>query len=117
MREVSSLLHQRIVIWRQDEIIENIEVDQSYYMAEVNHVDRRNFNMNLANIEPCNSEGDIYSPMKSALYFLSLRENGFQWDQEIMEEENDEEGVQELRLTGWGMRKRIMFESTFFENI
>lgn len=33
---VPSSLYQHISIWRNDGIMENIEVDQSYYMAEVN---------------------------------------------------------------------------------
>ena len=40
---ISSSMHQRVAIWREDGIVENIEVDQSYYMEEVNQVDRRNF--------------------------------------------------------------------------
>ena len=43
----------KITIWRNDGIVKNIEADQGHYMAEVNHVDKRNFNKNLANIIPC----------------------------------------------------------------
>lgn len=28
---VPSIVHQRIIIWRKDDIMENIEADQSYY--------------------------------------------------------------------------------------
>lgn len=90
-----------ITIWREDGIVENIEVDQSYYIVEVNHVDRRNFGRNLANICPCNLAGDFYSPSKNALYFLKLCHNGFQWDREIMSEDNDKEGSQEILPVGW----------------
>jgi len=33
---VPSSMHQRISIWRGDGTIENIEADQSYFLAEVN---------------------------------------------------------------------------------
>ena len=59
------------------------------YNTEVNHVDRRNFDRNLANIGPCNPAGEAYSPSKNALYFLTLHPNGFQWDREIMGETKD----------------------------
>lgn len=36
-------LHQRISIWLPNGIVENIKSDQGYYMANVSHVSRRNF--------------------------------------------------------------------------
>src|SRR4051812_18107243 len=74
---VPSTMHQRLTIWRQDGIVENIEGDQSYYMAEVNQVNKTNFDRNLANIGPCHAAEDIYTPNKNALYYLSLHTNGF----------------------------------------
>ena len=50
---VPSSMHQRISIWRDDGIIENIEVDQSYFLAEVNQITWKFFYKNLANIAPC----------------------------------------------------------------
>ena len=50
MGVVPPSLHQRIAIWRNDKILENVEVDQGYYMAEVNHMDKRNFDKNLAKL-------------------------------------------------------------------
>jgi len=35
---VPSILHQRIAIWRKDGLVENIEADQSYFLAEVNNI-------------------------------------------------------------------------------
>ena len=35
---VPSSMHQRVTIWRPDDIVENIEADQSYYLGEVNNV-------------------------------------------------------------------------------
>ncbi|XP_050916744.1 uncharacterized protein LOC127131899 [Lathyrus oleraceus] len=71
--EVPSTMHQRISIWREDGVVENVEADQSYFMAEVNHVDR-----NLAHIGPCHPAEEGYTPNKNALYFLTLHPNGFQ---------------------------------------
>lgn len=48
-----SSLHQRVVIWREDEIRENIKEDQGYLMVEINHMDWRNFDRSLENIAPC----------------------------------------------------------------
>lgn len=45
---VPAMLHQNLSIWHPDEIIENIEADQSYSMAEVNHVYGKHFGKNLA---------------------------------------------------------------------
>lgn len=37
---VPLILHQKISIWREDGIDENIEADQSYFLVAVNHVDK-----------------------------------------------------------------------------
>ncbi|XP_050876196.1 uncharacterized protein LOC127079884 [Lathyrus oleraceus] len=35
-----SLMHQRIIIWRPDGIVENIEADQGYFNTSIKHIDR-----------------------------------------------------------------------------
>lgn len=53
-------------------IVEHIEADQSFFRAEVNHVDKWNFDRQLANISPCRPTGsdidfkgvDVYYSMK-----------------------------------------------------
>jgi len=50
---VPLVMHQRIVIWRDDGMVKNIEADQSYFLVEVNQVKRKTFEENLANIAPC----------------------------------------------------------------
>lgn len=83
-----SLLHQRILIWRDDDIVENIEADQSYFIADVNHVNKRNFNMNLAKIAPCNLVGFAYMPSDKAFYSLYFHPtHGFRMDREIVGDE------------------------------
>jgi len=57
---VSSTLHQRVAIWREDGLVENIEADQSYFLAEVNNITKNNFDKQLASISPCTSLGPKY---------------------------------------------------------
>lgn len=59
---VPSTLHQRICIWRQDGIVENIEADQSYYMVETNKVRKKHSDINLAKIFPCYVAEEVYTP-------------------------------------------------------
>jgi len=40
---VPSTLHQRLSIWREDGLVENIEADESYFLAEVNTITKENF--------------------------------------------------------------------------
>lgn len=78
-------LYQRIMIWRNDGIMENMEADQGYYTAEVNHVDKRNFYKNLANIAPCIPVGFVHMPLEEEFYSLKLHPtHGFMWDVQIM---------------------------------
>lgn len=74
-------MHQRITIWRSDGIVENIEADQIYLMAEVNHADKSNFEKNLTHIAPCNSAGSDFSPTGNIFCSLYLHPtHGCQWD-------------------------------------
>jgi hypothetical protein len=57
VRAVFSTLHQRIAIWREDGLVENIEADQSYFQAEVNNITKKNFDKQLATIPPVISLG------------------------------------------------------------
>lgn len=76
-----SSLHQRIEIWSGDGIVENIEVSQGYYTAKVNHVDKRNFNKNLANIASCAPVEFAYIPLEEVFFCLKLYStHGFTWD-------------------------------------
>lgn len=73
--EVPSMLHQRASIWLEYGILENIEVDQSYYMVKVNKVGKKHFDRNLAKIPPCYVAEDVYTPQKDVAYFLNLQPN------------------------------------------
>ena len=82
--------------------MENIEAYKSYYTAKVNHVERRNFDRNMANIGPCNPAEEGFEPNKNALYFLTLHPTGFQWDREIMWDGQEIEETSSVQPTGWG---------------
>lgn len=74
---VPSSMHQRIIIWHPDGIVENIEADQGYFKTPINHTDRRQFYKHLANIAPCDSV-DLLSLLTNAYCSLSLHPyNGF----------------------------------------
>lgn len=78
---VPSTLHQRISIWCPDDIVENIEADQSYFMVDVNHVGIKNFGKNLGKIPTCYPTETSYTPQKDAFSFLNLHAtHGFIWD-------------------------------------
>lgn len=67
--------------------MENIEVDQSYFMAEVNHVGRSNFEKNLAHIAPSNPAGFDFTPAENAFCSLYIHPtHGFQWDIKVVGE-------------------------------
>ena len=56
-------------------------------MAEVNHVDKMNFDKNLANIAPCTPARFAYIPLEDAFYSLKLHPtHEFMWDREIIGE-------------------------------
>jgi hypothetical protein len=38
-----STLHQRLAVWKDNGLVENIEGDQSYFFAEVNNITKKNF--------------------------------------------------------------------------
>ncbi|KEH39965.1 hypothetical protein MTR_1g016990 [Medicago truncatula] len=85
---VPSSMHQRISIWRDDgiveniDIVENIEADQSYFLAKVNQITRKTFDKNLANIAPCSS---AKSDDANQTYASSMKlhpTHGFMWKRE-----------------------------------
>lgn len=59
---VPSTLHQRVAVWREDGIVENIEIDQSYYKDEFGKVRRKDFDINLGKILPCYAAEEVNTP-------------------------------------------------------
>lgn len=97
---MSSILNQRVAIWREDDIVENIEVDRSYYKVEISRVGTEDFDRNLTKIPPCYATKDVYTPKKDAIYFLNPHTNyTFIWVKERVESQVVEEGS--LPPTRW----------------
>lgn len=79
--------------------MENVEANQGYYIEELNHVDKRNFDKNLATLTPCKPSGFAYMPLEEAFYSLKLHPtHGFMWDKEI----TGERSYDTIQPTGWG---------------
>lgn len=86
---VPSFMHERIIIWHPDGIVENIEADHNYFKTPINHVDRRQFDKHLANIAPCNPANFVFTPDDEAYCSLYLHPtNGFHWDREVVGEDD-----------------------------
>lgn len=82
-------MHQRIIIWRPDGIMENIEAYQGYFKTPINHTDRCQFDTYLANIAPCDSADFAFTPDDNAYCSLLLHPyNGFRWDKEVVDEDD-----------------------------
>jgi len=48
-----SSMHQKVIIWRDDGPVEDVEANQSYFLAEVDNMTRKTFKKNFAKIVPC----------------------------------------------------------------
>ena len=70
---VPSTLHQRIAIWRKDGLVENIEANQSYFLAEMNNITKKNFDKQLANIPPVMSLSPKYTISEDEIYSMKLQ--------------------------------------------
>lgn len=72
-------------------------------MAEVNHVDRRNFDKNLGNIAPYRPADFAFDPNDETYYSLHIHLTyAFQWDREVVGEDLEFEGASYIQPTGWG---------------
>ena len=58
---VPSSMHQKVVIWRDDVSVEDVEADKSYFLDEVYNITRKTFEKNLARIAPCSFAEDCGS--------------------------------------------------------
>ena len=88
MGAVPSTLHQRIAIWREDGLVEYIEADKSYFLAEVNSITKKNIDKQLASIPPCISLGPKYEVRENEMCSMKLHPYvGFIWEREIMDQD------------------------------
>lgn len=94
-------MHQRIIIWCLDGIVENIEVYQGYFKTPINHIDRRQFDKHLANITLCDPTNFAFTPDDNAYYSLySHPNNGFWGDIEVVGEDFGYLGASGVDPTG-----------------
>lgn len=86
--------------------MENIDADQSYFMDEVNHVDKSKFKQNLTHITPCNPAGFDFSPTDNTFFSFYLHPtHGFQWNKEVVDKEDfGYGGTKGIQPTGWGSK-------------
>jgi len=83
---VPSIVQQRLVVLREDGLVENIEADQSYFLAEVNTITKENFDKLLTNIPPCISLGPTYEVQDDDMFSMQvIPKYSFQWHREIAE--------------------------------
>jgi len=100
---VPSSMHQRIAILREDGLVENIEVDQSYFLVIVNQVTRKTFEKNLANILPCSAVEYGFVDQKNVGSVRLHPTHGFMWEGEMIDPTSLEEGV--IPPTGWNVEE------------
>ncbi|CAJ2652047.1 unnamed protein product [Trifolium pratense] len=80
---VPSTMHQRLIIWREDGLVENVEADQSAYVSETGTVTLQNFDKNLASIAPCGEQDAAFDPNEVCLdgsTMMSLMIESPAWD-------------------------------------
>lgn len=93
---VPSTVHQRLIIWRKDNIIENIEVDQRYYRIDEAKGSEKSFDQHLANIAPYDDELGSYTSVNIGRVLNLDPDHIFIWDAEV---EMEPETV--IPPTGW----------------
>ncbi|MCI28758.1 hypothetical protein A2U01_0049960, partial [Trifolium medium] len=97
---VPSTLHQKLIIWREDGVVENIEADQSYFRTEVHHITKHSFNKKLANIAPCTEQGFAYTNANNVYHSVKLDPtHGFIWEREEVDD-GSQEGEGKVYPTG-----------------
>jgi hypothetical protein len=82
---VPSTVHQRIAIWRKDGLVENIEADQSYFLAEVNTITKKNFDKQLAKISLVLSLGPKYVVSEDEMCTMRLHPDCLVWERELVD--------------------------------
>jgi len=66
-------------------MVENIEADQSFFLAEVNQVTRKTFERNLANIAPCSSVESGNTDQTNVSFVRLHPTHGFMWERELLD--------------------------------
>ena len=98
---VPSSMHQRISIWRDDDMVENIEADQSYFIAKMNQVRRKTFEKNMENIAPSSSAESGYTDQTNVSFVRLHTTHGFMWEREMPNTKSLVKGL--IPSTGWNV--------------
>lgn len=93
---VPSIVQQRLIIWRNDGIVENFKADQSYYLIDEAKGSKKSFDQHLVNIAPCNDKSGSYTSANTGRMLNLDPDHRFIWD---AEEETKPEMV--IPLVGW----------------
>jgi hypothetical protein len=101
---VPSTLHQVLSIWRDDGVVENIEADQSYFLAEVAQINRANFETRMAHIAPYSALGNEFSHQGNLEYAMRLDPIiGFMWRHDYTPNVEDQDSDNEEIRALWGV--------------
>jgi len=83
---VPSTMHQKLSLWKENGVLENIEVDHSYFVAEVANITKKTFDKQLARIGPCPIFAVGYENHGNFLWLMKLHpKDGFIWKKECVE--------------------------------
>ncbi|PNX68037.1 hypothetical protein L195_g055950 [Trifolium pratense] len=101
---VPSTMHQRLIIWREDGLVENVETDQSAYISETGTVTLQNFDKNLASIAPCGEQDAAFDPnevvSKNVYHSVKLHPtHDFCWEREDIDKPLSEDAYPPV--SGW----------------
>jgi len=81
-------MHQRLSLWKDNGVLENIEADQSYFVAEVANITKKTFDKQLARIGPCPISVVGYENHGRFLWSMKLHpRDGFIWKKECVEDD------------------------------
>ncbi|WJX94327.1 hypothetical protein P8452_75756 [Trifolium repens] len=84
---VPSTMHQKLIVWREDGLVEYVEADQSAYVTDINNVTLQTFDKNLAQIAPCGDQNEAFNNevagVDEILHSVRLHHtHGFCWERE-----------------------------------
>ena len=91
-------------IWRDDGVVENIEADQSYFLAEVAQINKTNFETRMTHTAPYSALGHEFDHPSNVLYAMRLDPIiGFMWRHEYLARDEDPESDIEETRALWGV--------------
>ena len=92
--------------------MENIEADQSYFLAEVNNITKKNFDKKMAFIPPVMSLGPKYTVSEDEMYSMKLTpRSGFIWEREFIDQNYIIVGDEDVLRTRSSAYKKVASSS------